>query len=317
MNLIERVTPVKFSFFEKPPASSLTHAFVYVNDSNEYEVVKNGDRLTRSELRTGKYKKKYTVNVQSHTYKFEREVSSGTRGRKFFVVLHIDYAVEDPGLLVQQNAGDIGHIFENNLPIWVQNNAAQYDFREDGKFSRYLQDFLGTSNLVSVLKDAGITVRDVRVMITQGLRDQEHDEDLVDMDRDAEKSAYKDSLEHRQALSKAERVSRDVNSALSEGNFVKAWTIAGDNDMAKRMVGARVNEDETLRSEIKNQVLKIMTDSSIDQFEAKEQLAKLKILLPSLDIKLDENFTSSKESYDPMDELDSIVFGDAEKGERV
>jgi hypothetical protein len=64
MQFIEDVKDVKFSFLEKQPASSMTYAFVYVNNHNEYYVVKNGQRLTRSELLIGKYKRVYTVNMQ-------------------------------------------------------------------------------------------------------------------------------------------------------------------------------------------------------------------------------------------------------------
>jgi hypothetical protein len=131
MHFIEDVKDVKFSFLEKPPASSMTYAFVYVNHHNEYYAVKNGERLSRSELRIGKYKKVYTVNMQQHTITYKEEVPSATRGRRFSVNLSIDIAVEHPERLVQQNAGEINTIFNNNLPFWVESEARFYPIEED------------------------------------------------------------------------------------------------------------------------------------------------------------------------------------------
>src|SRR6476469_7261324 len=113
----------EFSFWEKPPASTMTYAFVNINHNNEYYAVKNGERLSRSELRIGKYNRVYTVNMQQQTITYNEEVASATRGRRFSVNLFIDIAVEHPERLVQQNAGEFGTMINNNLPFWVESEA--------------------------------------------------------------------------------------------------------------------------------------------------------------------------------------------------
>jgi hypothetical protein len=117
MNLIE-VQPVKFSFFEKPPASSISQAFVYTNEDNNFLVVKNGDRITRSDLRAGKYTKVFIVNMSTLNFQYENEVPSQDRGRQFLVNLSIDYKVVDPISLIQQGAGEIVTYINKKLPYY-------------------------------------------------------------------------------------------------------------------------------------------------------------------------------------------------------
>ncbi|MCA1060826.1 hypothetical protein LCL96_18080 [Rossellomorea aquimaris] len=300
MTLIEKVEPVKFSFFDKPPASTMTHALVYINQNNEYLTVKNGDRLTKSEIRTKKFHKMCTVNVQQHTFFYKDEVLTATRGRKFLVQLYVDYYVEKPELLVQQNAGEISVIFNKYLPFWVESEAANYDIHADKHFRSQIEDLFLTSSLVSVLKEAGVTVRDIRVMIKPSLIDQEQDGNLVDIDRKAEL---------------AKKISATVRAAMAEGDFIVAYDIAKENEMARKMVDSQVREDEMIRHEVITQV-KTLMNTSVDAFEAREQLSKLKMLLPSLNVDLDILESLSKDS-DGQEELDDMFEAYISKGEQI
>jgi hypothetical protein len=290
MQFIEDVKEVKFSFLEKPPASSMTYAFVYVNNHNEYYAVKNGERLSRSELRIGKYKKVYTVNMQQHTITFKEEVPSATRGRRFLVNLFIDIAVEHPERIVQQNAGEIGDIINNYLPFWVESEARFYPIEEDLGFAQHIEDFFQTSQLVKVLRETGIVVRNVRVLIRQGFRDQRHDEAIANLDRNAELSAYQEALD----LEEARRISAAIKEALQAGDFITAGKLGEKNEMAKVLVESEFNQNQTFKFEVNKQLLNLINDHSIDQFEAEQRLAKLKNLFPHLPVNL-ENIHRKKQ----------------------
>lgn len=302
MQFIEDVKDVKFSFLEKPPASSMTYAFVYVNNHNEYYAVKNGERLSRSELRIGKYKRVYTVNMQQHTITYKEEVPSATRGRRFSVNLFIDIAVEHPERLVQQNAGEFGDIINNNLPFWVESEARFYPIEEELSFARHIEEFFQTSPLVKVLREAGIVVRNVRVMIRQGIRDQRHDEAIADLDRNAEISAYQEALD----LEEARRISASIKDALQEGDFITAGKLGEKNDMAKRLVESEFSQNQAFKFEVNKQLFNIINDSSIDQFEAEQRLAKLQKLFPYLPVNL-ENINRKKQISGPKRELQSYL----------
>jgi hypothetical protein len=302
MQFIEDVKDVKFSFLEKPPASSMTYAFVYVNNHNEYYAVKNGERLSRSELRIGKYKRVYTVNMQQHTITYKEEVPSATRGRRFSVNLFIDVAVEHPERLVQQNAGEFGDIINNNLPFWVESEARFYPIEEEMSFARHIEEFFQTSPLVKVLREAGIVVRNVRVMIRQGIRDQRHDEAIADLDRNAELSAYQEALD----LEEARRISASIKDALQEGDFITAGKLGEKNEMAKRLVESEFNQNQAFKFEVNKQLFNIINDPSIDQFEAEQRLAKLKKLFPYLPVNL-EIINRKKQISGPKRELQSYL----------
>jgi hypothetical protein len=302
VHFIEDVKDVKFSFLEKPPASSMTHAFVYVNNQNEYYAVKNGERLSRSELRIGKYKKVYTVNMQQHTITYKEEVPSATRGRRFSVNLSIDIAVEHPERLVQKNAGEINTIFNNNLPFWVESEARFYPIEEDMSFARHIEEFFQTSKLSKVLREAGIVVRNVRVLIRQGIRDQRHDEAIADLDRNAELSAYQEALD----LEEARRISASIKEALQAGDFITAGKLGEKNEMAKRLVESEFSQNQAFKFEVNKQLFNLINDHSIDQFEADQRLAKLKKLFPYLPVN-QENINRKKQISGPRRELSSYL----------
>ncbi|MGG3468461.1 hypothetical protein ABES02_13360 [Neobacillus pocheonensis] len=298
MQFIEDVKEVKFSFLEKPPASTMTYAFVYVNNHNEYYAVKNGERLSRSELRIGKYKKVYTVNMQQYTITYKEEVPSATRGRRFSINLFIDIAVEHPERLVQQNAGEFSHLINNNLPFWVESEARFYPIEEDLTFARHIEEFFQTSPLVKVLREAGIVVRNIRVLIRQGILDQRHDEAIADLDRNAELSAYQEALD----LEEARRISASIKEALQEGDFIAAGKLGEKNEMAKRLVESEFSQNQAFKYEVNKQLFNLINDHSIDQFEAEQRLAKLKKLFPHLPVNL-ENINRKKQIPGPRKEL--------------
>ncbi|MDQ0199946.1 hypothetical protein [Neobacillus ginsengisoli] len=302
MHFIEDVKDVKFSFLEKPPASSMTYAFVYVNNHNEYYAVKNGERLSRSELRIGKYKRVYTVNMQQQTITYKEEVPSATRGRKFSVNLFIDIAVEHPERLVQQNAGEFGTVIDNNLPFWVESEARFFPIEEELRFARHIEEFLQTSPLVKVLRDAGIVVRNVRVLIRQGVRDQVHDKAIADLHRNAELSSYQEALD----LEEARRISASIKEALEAGDFITAGKLGEKNEMAKRLVESEFCQNQTFKYEVNKQLLNLINDHSIDQFEAEQRLAKLKKLFPHLPVEL-EKINRKKQIAGPRRELPSYL----------
>lgn len=280
----------------------MTYAFVYVNNHNEYYAVKNGERLSRSELRIGKYKRVYTVNMQQHTITYKEEVPSATRGRRFSVNLFIDIAVEYPERLVQQNAGEFGDIINNNLPFWVESEARYYPIEEELSFARHIEEFFQTSPLVKVLREGGIVVRNVRVLIRQGIRDQRHDEAIADLDRNAELSSYQEALD----LEEARRISASIKDALQAGDFITAGKLGEKNEMAKRLVESEFSQNQAFKFEVNKQLFNLINDLSIDQFEAEQRLAKLKKLFPYLPVNL-ENINRKKQISGPKRELQSYL----------
>jgi hypothetical protein len=153
-----------------------------------------------------------------------------------------------------------------------------------------------------VLREAGIVVRNVRVLIRQGFRDQLHDNAIADLHRNAELSAYQEALD----LEEARQISASIKEALEAGDFITAGKLGEKNEMAKRLVESEFNQNQSFKFEVNKQLLNLINDHSIDQFEAEQRLAKLKKLIPYLPVNL-EKINRKKQIAGPKRELLSYL----------
>ena len=275
MNLID-VQPVKFSFFEKPPASSMTKAFVYTNEEQNFLVVKNGDRITRSDLRAGKYTKVYSVNMSTLSFHYENEVPSEDRGRQFFVDLSIDYKVVDPISLIQQGAGEIVNYIQKKLPYWLEEITSDYPISESKRVKRHIEDLHEHSSMVAGLKQVGVAVTDINVLVKQSTNDQEHDIEFRKIDQEHELEQHR----REKRLNKARSLAKEIQDAIESGDLLTALLIAEENKDALEIVKTRLHHEENFRLEVQDQVRRLLLDPDVDDAVATEQIAKMRAYFP-------------------------------------
>jgi hypothetical protein len=275
MNLID-VQPVKFSFFDKPPASSMLQALVYSNENNHFLVVKNGDRITRSELRAGKYTRVYTVNMSTLNFRYEKEVPSFDRGRQFLLDLSIDYKVVDPIALIQQDAGEIVTYIQKKLPYWLEEITCDYPISEAKLVKRHIEDLHQHSSMVAGLKQVGVMVTDINVLVKQSEDDQVHDKRFRFIDQEDELDDYLREKKRK----KARLLAREIQGAIQSGDLLTALLIAEGNADAVQIVKNRLHHEEAFRSELQDQVRKLLLDPAIDEHTAKEQIEKIRAYFP-------------------------------------
>lgn len=275
MNLIE-VQPVKFSFFEKPPAPSINQAFVYANAENNFEVVKNGDRLSRSDLRAGKYTKVYIVDMSIQSFQDVSEYPSLDRGRSFLIDLSIDYKVVDPISLVQQGAGEIVTFIKKKLPYWLEEITVDYSMEDAKRVKKHIEDLHEHSSMVSGLKQVGIVVSDINVLVKQGIDDQEHDKKFRDVDKDRELKRYMQESE----LEDARFIAAEIQREIEAGNLFNALLIAEKNEAAQEIIKNRIANEERFRMEIHEQVRSMLLDPAVDEVEARKQISKVRMYFP-------------------------------------
>ncbi|MCM3409973.1 hypothetical protein [Metabacillus litoralis] len=275
MNLIE-VQPVKFSFFEKPPASSMNQAFVYENAEHNYEVVKNGDRLSRSDLRAGKYTKVYIVDLSVQNFKDISEYPSLDRGRSFQIDLSIDYKVVDPISLVQQGAGEIVAFIKKKLPYWLEEITVDYSIEDIKRVKKHIEDLHEHSSMVTGLKQVGIVVSDINVLVKQSSSDQEHDKMFREVDKDRELRRYMQEYE----LEDARFIASQIQEEIKSGNLFNALLIAEKNEAAADIIKNRIANEERFRMEVQEQVRTMLLDPTVDEVEARRQLTKMNLYFP-------------------------------------
>ncbi len=298
MNLID-VQPVKFSFFEKPPASSMNQAFVYTNAQNNYQVVKNGDRLTRSDFRAGKYTKVFIVNMATQSFQDEAEYPSLDRGRDFLIDLSIDYKVVDPISLVQQGAGEIVTYIKKKLPYWLEEITSDYSISDAKRVKKHIEDLHEHSSMVSGLKQVGIVISDINVLVKQSRTDQEHDKQHWKQDRDSELRIHEKEIKMREARF----VAGEIQFEIEKGNLLNALLIAEDNKGALEVVQNRIRNEETFRLEVQNQVKKLLIDPSVDKVEINQQIEKIKAYFPYEQFGGNQEQTTRTSEEDPLDDL--------------
>lgn len=275
MNLIE-VQPVKFSFFEKPPASSMNQAFVYENAEHNYEIVKNGDRLSRSDLRAGKYTKVYIVDMSVQNFKDISEYPSLDRGRSFQIDLSIDYKVVDPISLVQQGAGEIVAFIKKKLPYWLEEITVDYSIEDIKRVKKHIEDLHEHSSMVTGLKQVGIVVSDINVLVKQSSSDQEHDKMFREVDKDRELRRYMQEYE----LEDARFIASQIQEEIKSGNLFNALLIAEKNEAAADIIKNRIANEERFRMEVQEQVRTMLLDPTVDEVEARRQLTKMNLYFP-------------------------------------
>ncbi|WP_299092889.1 hypothetical protein [uncultured Metabacillus sp.] len=297
MNLID-VQPVKFSFFEKPPASSMTQAFVYTNAENNYLVVKNGDRISRSDLRAGKYNKVYIVNMSTLNFHYEKEVPSQDRGRQFLVDLSIDYKVVDPISLIQQDAGEIVSYMKKKLPYWLEEITVDYPITEAKRVKRHIEDLHEHSSMVTGLKQVGVAIKDINVLVKQSEDDQEHDKKFRAIDQEDELELYR----REKKLNKARVLAKSIQEAIKSGDLLTALLIAEENQDALAIVKNRLQHEESFRLEVQDQVRKMLLDPTVNEAEVKQQLAKIRAYFPHEPLSGDMPDSHEQSVVDPYDE---------------
>jgi hypothetical protein len=287
MNLIEDVQAVQFSFFEKPPASSMSKAFVYVNAENHFQVVKHGDRLTRSELRAGKYTKVYTINMATLNFHYEKEVPSADRGRQFLVDLSIDYKVVDPISVIQQEAGEIVHFLRKKLPYWLEEITIDYPISDAKRVKQHIEGFHEYSSMVAGLKEVGVKVTDINVLVKQSVNDQLHDTEFRRIDQDYELEGYRNEKHYHlhqhkldQKRTGARVLAGEIQASIEAGDFLSAILIAEENKEALQIVKSRILHEEAFRRVVQDQAKRHILNPAIDMIEAKEQLAKIQAYFP-------------------------------------
>jgi hypothetical protein len=301
MNLIE-VQPVKFSFFEKPPASSMSQAFVYTNEESNFLVVKNGDRISRSDLRAGKYTKVYIVNMSTLNFQYENEVPSQDRGRQFLVDLSIDYKVVDPISLIQHGAGEIVTYIKKKIPYWLEEITCDYPISESKRVKQHIEDLHEHSSMVAGLKQVGVAVTDINVLVKQSTNDQEHDIEFRKIDQAYELEQHR----REKKLNHAGFLAKEIQDAIESGNLIKAVLIAEENEDARDIVKHRIQNEENFRLELQEQVRNILLDPAVDEDVAKEQIRKIRAYFPHESIGREHIEQRENRSQDQLHELRSL-----------
>jgi hypothetical protein len=235
-------------------------------------------------------------------FHYENEVPSQDRGRHFLVDLSIDYKVVDPISLIQQGAGEIVTYIQKKLPYWLEEITSDYPVSEAKRVKRHIEDLHEHSSMVAGLKQVGVAVTDINVLVKQSEDDQEHDKRFRVIDQEDELDEYR----REKRLKKASILAKSIQEAIESGNLLEAVLIAEENKDALEIVKNRLYNEENFRLEVQDQVRKLLLDPTVDEVEAKAQIMKIRAYFPHESFSGEKPAMNERSMNDPLDDLRNI-----------
>ncbi|WP_349408738.1 hypothetical protein [Pseudalkalibacillus sp. SCS-8] len=168
-----RSEQVKRSFFEQPPASTSMEALVYVNQTNHHHVLMNGDRLTRSEVRHGKYHTLYRVDMSPKKIEVRDEFDSALPGQPFMIQAKFYYEVTNPETLVSKYYENLPIDLAEKMVDEVKKAAETYTVEEKIRVRESIADLKSEMSVTDLFEDYGIRLKEISVQVdySQAVKD--------------------------------------------------------------------------------------------------------------------------------------------------
>lgn len=178
----------KFSFMSKKPAPEPGEAFVLYREGQKTVTLFPGDRMTAGEIKWGKYKKIYRVDVTEQRFQFECELPTSKIGYNFPAKVEVIYKINDPAEIVNRQIDDSHAALKPLLIDKMRVISRRYEPKSNTAAEEEI-----TQNLRDQDFENGITISkfiielNIESEIVDAIRaigDQTHDATLTQMDRE-------------------------------------------------------------------------------------------------------------------------------------
>ncbi|OEH91346.1 SPFH domain-containing protein [Bacillus solimangrovi] len=196
MGLILNKEEVKFNLFASVPSSSKEIALVYIDKQGNNLVLKDGDRMHKSEHRFGKYHTYYEVDMKKKELKIDKEFVSSEEIYTFNLSILFDYRVEDPVLIVQEY--DNPQIaLEEKIFYILDGLVCKYSIEEKQILSEEIRNLNNNLDVIQVFRQFGLKLTDVHGNVKLGERARknlEKSDDITQSKKIHEEHSLKDIL---------------------------------------------------------------------------------------------------------------------------
>lgn len=130
------LTVKKLPTAEKGTVIILSKDFLNLKDS--LVDIKN-DEITNAELRWGKYRTSFFIDVSQHQVQLEYELNSIDPIYKFIIKLNFDCSVKNPKKVIEKNIIDVKRYLKNRFQSALQIVCDKYDLKEYEKVKEHLR----------------------------------------------------------------------------------------------------------------------------------------------------------------------------------
>ncbi|MRH41172.1 hypothetical protein GH741_00600 [Aquibacillus halophilus] len=291
MKLILSESPAKLGVFEKPPVSSKSKALVYENRKNELLVIKNGDHITKSEIRHGNYHTVYCVNMGIEDFGFEKEYPSENEVEQIRIKLNISFRIIEPKRIIEAQLSDPQLKIENDMELFINKITRRYSVYQLLGLEDQLNDLVHDDSLTSKLENRGIEITDITSFVSSS---EERKQELKSYDSLHKTTAYKTKeMESQSTLIELEREQKlkeldYVTGVYRDSGYLGAKTVFRDDDKLTAILEEihqqlQDRKDKAEQREQKHQdSLKDFIYGSINKGDSPEEIKEKLILLNSV-----------------------------------
>lgn len=187
MKIIVEQVSIKASLFSNEPPARPGHVFVYEGKNNRYITIKEGQVLSRAEIRSNKIFYRYTVKKINQTFTSPiYDVPCQNLGRNFRFQFKVDLAVEDAEKVVLKNIEDLENYFSNQVINEFQPKIASYYFDQFNELKKDVVNFLHQTDIKSAMQSSGILVGNFTPTIFLSNEDFKYYKDLENINKEHE-----------------------------------------------------------------------------------------------------------------------------------
>ncbi|WP_413306673.1 hypothetical protein AA0X95_06185 [Bacillus sp. 1P10SD] len=334
MNFILGSNDVKGGVFpEKQPFSSSTVAFVYINSLEEMVTIKDGQRLSRSELRYGKFNKVFRIDTTPKTLDYKGEFPSQDPVETFNVQVSLMIQVNDPALVLRNRSQDYSNVIKKQLFYAISDITKKHSISQYNLMSPALEGLSTDIKLAQNLDNIGLKLLDISADVELSAKSKEHLEKLNTLEKEAkyQQKKVQTDIEINSQLSRAKSNATfeemDRLSELTERYGIYGARLAlARNDEERAAIFLEIQEDQKRQqrenTQTVNERLKIglsiddiiklnslnkptQTNHTLNPAAANEQQDYTKIEEP----------TPQKPDDELLSKLSQIITIESEKGE--
>lgn len=247
----------KVGLFASPPASSQDVALVYLDKRNEYTVLQNGNSLTKSELRWGKFQTVYEVDVRGRTLEITNEFKSSDPLDKFNITVEFVYSVVDPIQMVRRSEEVIEETIIRMLLRSINQLSQKHTVEEKFELEGQIENLIQSTEFGTRMNELGFQVYEIRYVkidISEEAESRLRDLRLKRQEVEDEKAQikYNEEIEKVRIESNAainEKTRQYFEEELRSGNTFAAKLKAAKSpeEMAEIIAGEKDQEKKGLQ----------------------------------------------------------------------
>ncbi|MCB8952422.1 MAG: hypothetical protein H6650_10450 [Ardenticatenales bacterium] len=193
-----------WNLFQSVPSPEPGVALVLYREGHSLTTLLPGSRLTAGEIRWGKYRKIYRVDVSTHTFSFNTTLPCQSDAFNFNASAQVTCSVNDPALIVTHRVTDAEAVLTDLIIKTMRDISRQFDVERSKDAEQAIDRVLESQTY-----DIGIVLHRVIVRLTLEedartyiRRLRQYDRDAVLVEREAQLQQQKDELEQKYLKSK-------------------------------------------------------------------------------------------------------------------